>query len=78
MDEVMKRFYRKLVSKLPMGDSIFRSSLLSADLFPGDLKQAVQAKLTRAEKAEYFIDHGINNDDKKFAKLVKKVITAVW
>ena len=70
MDDVIKCFYGKLVSELPMEDANFRALLLSADLFPGDLKQSVCAKLTPAEKAEYFINHGINNDDEKFAKLV--------
>ena len=70
MDVVIKHFYGDLVSKLPMDDAKFRALLVSADLFPGDLKQAVQAKPTSADKAEYFIDHGINNDAEDFVKLV--------
>ena len=70
MDEVIKHFYGDLVSKLPMNDAKFRALLVSADLFPGDLKQAIKAKQTSADKAEYFINHGINNDAEDFVKLV--------
>ena len=70
MDKVIKRFYGDLVSKLPMDDAKFRALLFSADLFPGDLKQAIQAQPTSADKAEYFIDHGINNEAENFVKLV--------
>ena len=70
MDEVIKHFYGDLVSKLPMDDAKFRALLYSADLFPGNLKQAIQAKPTPADKAEHFIDHGINNDSEEFVKLV--------
>ena len=70
MDEVIKHFCTDLVSKLPMDDAIFRASLVSAGLLPGDLKQVILTKPTSAEKAEYFIDNGINNDAKNFVKLV--------
>ena len=71
MDEVIKHFYGDLVSKLPMDDATFRASLYSAGLLPGDLKETVKSKPTRADKAEHFIDHGINNDAANFAKLLE-------
>ena len=72
MDEVIKHFYGDLISKLPMDDATFRGSLYSANLLPGDLKDVVKSKsTTRAEKAEHFIDNGINNDAENFAKLLE-------
>ena len=69
MDQTIKHFYADLVKTLPMNDPYFRSLLYSADLLPGNLKDEVRALPTRAEKAEHFLDHGINNDTAKFFKL---------
>ena len=69
MDQTIKHFYADLVKTLPMDDPCFRSMLYSADLLPGNLKDEVKSMPTRAEKAEHFLDHGINNDTAKFLKL---------
>ena len=69
MDQTIKHYYADLVKTLPMDDPCFRSLLYSADLLPGNLKDEVKSMPTRAEKAEHFLDHGINNDTAKFLKL---------
>ena len=69
MDQIIKHFYADLVKTLPMDDPCFRSMLYSANLLPGNLKDEVKSMPTRAEKAEHFLDHGINNDTAKFLKL---------
>ena len=73
MDEsIFDKFYEKLVACLPMDDANFRASLKTAGLLPGDLKSAVTLKSTsRAEKAEHFLDHGINNNIDNFSKLLR-------
>ena len=71
MDKIIKQFYKDLVMALPMDDATFRSMLFSADLLPGDLKAAIQAKPTSAEKAEHLLDKAINNDATNFANLLK-------
>ena len=71
MDErTIDTFYEKLVACLPMDDAKFRASLRTAGLLPGDLKDAVTSKSTRADKAEHFLDYGINNDIESFSKLL--------
>ena len=71
MDEkVIEKFYEELVKRLPMRDAEFRASLKSAGLLPGDLKNAITSKSTKAEMAEHFLDYGINNDIKSFSKLL--------
>ena len=71
MDQVIKHFYHDLISQLPMDDTTFRASLYAADLLSGYLKEVVRSKPTRTDKAEHFIDEGINNDAAKFAKLLE-------
>ena len=69
-DDVIEKFYYKLVRSLPMDNAELRAGLKTAGLLPGNLKSAVISKSTRAEMAEYFLDNGINNDIKTFAKLL--------
>ena len=69
-EKVIEKFYEELVKYLPMNDAEFRATLKTAGLFPGDLKNAVTSKSTRAEMAEYFLDNGINNDIEIFSKLL--------
>ena len=69
-ENVIEKFYEELVKYLPMNDAKFRATLKTAGLFPGDLKNAVTSKSTRAEMAEYFLDNGINNDIEIFSKLL--------
>ena len=71
MDEsVIEKFYAQLVKHLPMDDAEFRASLKSAGLLPGNLKSVIGSKPTRADKAECFLDDGINNDIESFSKLL--------
>ena len=71
MDEsVIEKFYAQLVKHLPMDNPDFRASLKSAGLLPGNLKQVIASKPTRADKAECFLDDGINNDINSFSKLL--------
>ena len=71
MDEgVIEKFYERLVKHLPMDDPEFRASLKTAGLLPGNLKHVIASKPTRAEKAECFLDDGINNDIESFSKLL--------
>ena len=49
----------QLLESLPMDDVIFLKLLEHHRIFSGDLKEQVQAKATRREKAAYFLDNGI-------------------
>ena len=71
MDQIIKQFYSKLVTTLPMDDACFRSMLYSEDLLPGNLKDRVQSKPTCADKAEYFLDQNIKNNEANFIKLLE-------
>lgn len=71
MDErTINKFYVKLVKYLPMDDAEFRASLKTAGLLPGNLKNVITSKPTRADMAEYFLDNGINDDIKSFSRLL--------
>ena len=71
MDErIIDKFYVKLIACLPMDDAYFRANLKTAGLLPGNLKDAVTSKSTRAEMAEHFLDKGINNNIDNFSKLL--------
>ena len=71
MEQAIKQFYPELVRALPMNDACFRSLLYRADLLPGNLKEEVKSKPTRAEKAEHFLDQRINNNVTNFIKLLE-------
>lgn len=58
-----------------MHDVVFLELLNDQDLFPGDLREQVQAKATRMEKAVWFVDNAIDrslyiNDFKPLCKLL--------
>ena len=44
-----------------MDDIVFLGLLKHQNLLPGDLKQQVQAKATRMEKAAWFLDNAVEN-----------------
>ena len=75
-ESIIERFYEKLVKQLPMDDAEFRASLKSARLLPGNLKNIIASKPTRADKAECFLDDGINNDIENFSKLLTVMETS--
>ena len=49
----------KLLTSLPMNDTIFLGLLRRQDLFPGDLEEQVQIRGTKAEKTGWFLRHAI-------------------
>jgi len=56
---VYRQFYATLVKTLPMDDVTFIAELYSCNLLPGDAKDQLKSKATRASKAAYFLDHVI-------------------
>ena len=69
-ERIIDKFYAKLVACLPMDDVYFRASLITAGLLPGNLREAVISKSTRAEMAAHFLDKGIKNNFDSFSKLL--------
>ena len=59
--KVYRDFYLKLLESLPMDDIVFLGLLKHQNLLPGDLKQQIQAKATRMEKAAWFLDNAIEH-----------------
>jgi len=74
MDEVFNgvfvKYYSKLIQQLPINDAVFRSQLYSNKLLPGNLKEEIQAKSTKADKAEHFLDNAIKYSAPNFKKLI--------
>ena len=60
--KVFQQFYVKLVTILPMDDSLFLAKLFGYGLLPGDLKQKIKAEKTSVDKATCFLDHRISSD----------------
>ena len=60
--EVFQRFYEKLVTMLPMDDSLFLAKLFGCGLLPGNCKQQIKAEKTPVDKATCFLDHRISSD----------------
>ena len=58
--KVYRDFSLKLLESLPMNDIVFLELLKDHDLFSGDLKEQVQARATRREKAVWFLDNAID------------------
>ena len=52
-------FHLQMLESLPMDDVVFLELLKQQNLFPGDLKQQVQARATRMEKALWFLDNAV-------------------
>ena len=77
LKEVYLEYYPKLIRVLPMTDAIFIAKLYASQFLPGDAKESISARPTRADKATYFLDNCIANafdDDgsnELFADLVK-------
>ena len=66
MKDVYTNYYPKLIKVLPMNDAIFMAQLYASQFLPGDAKEAVAARVTRADKASFFLDNhiekGFDND----------------
>ena len=74
LSKIVRQFYEQLVKTLPMDNPVFIASLNTQELFPDYIKDAVEAKETKYEKAKYFLDTiitcGIDYDDTYFKKLL--------
>ena len=57
--EVYKKNYCEMVNVLPMSDVTFMAQLYSLNLLPGDAKDQIESKHTKAEKAAHFLDNVI-------------------
>ena len=53
--EVFMKYHAQLIGSLPMNDVIFIAFLFHEGLLPGDLKDQINARSTRAEKSDYFL-----------------------
>lgn len=62
LKDVYDEYYPKLIRVLPMNDSLFIAQLYSKHFLPGDAKDSIMARATRADKATYFLDNYIAND----------------
>ena len=69
-EAIINQFFPDLVELLPMNDALFRARLRSAGLFHGNLNKEIMSKPTAPEKAEHFLENGINNDTECFNKLL--------
>ena len=58
--EVYLEYYPKLIRVLPMSDAIFIARLYASRFLPGDAKEAIAARPTRADKATFFLDNYID------------------
>ena len=60
MSETLKqkfcRFLTEFIEILLMNDAIFFANLTATNLFPGDTKAVIEAKETRAKKAQNFLE----------------------
>ena len=58
--EAVKKVFRdlriKLITSLPMNDAIFIELLNRENLFPGNLKEQIEGKATKSDKAGLFLD----------------------
>jgi len=72
--EVFQYFYMQLVKTLPMNDVIFTARLFSRGLLPGDVKNQVESKATRAGKATHFLDHAIKPSLPGTLSIFKKLL----
>jgi len=69
-NELFLKHYKTLVAQLPMDDVLFRSELYSSKLLPGNLKDELKSKPTKADKAEHFLDIIIKKSEVNFKKLI--------
>ena len=69
--DVITEHRTELLTTLPMNDAIFVARLEENNFFSGDQKSVMQSKQTQAEKADYFLDSIVkNNEDIVFPTLL--------
>ena len=56
-EKVFKKYCIKLCKALPMDDPIFLIMLRNHDILPGDSRDKLETQKTKAEKADYYIQH---------------------
>ena len=61
MKDVYTKYYPTLIKVLPMNDTIFVAQLFASNFLPGNAKEAIEARDTRADKASFFLDNHIVN-----------------
>ena len=54
--DVLDKYYKELVTILPMRDSLFLASLTAKGLFPGDRKNKIRAESTEKDAAVHLLD----------------------
>ena len=57
--KVYERFRMQLLTSLPMDDVIFLGLLREQKLFPTNLREQIQARSTKAQKTDLFLDKAI-------------------
>ena len=57
--EVYQGCYQKMITVLPMNDADFKAHLYSQHLLPGDMKNQLESKSTKEDKAAHFLDNVI-------------------
>ena len=57
--KVYESFRMELLTTLPMDDVMFLGLLREQKLFPTNLKERIQARSTKAQKTELFLDKAI-------------------
>ena len=57
--KVLQKFYVKLITTLPMADTVFLAKLYSHEILTHELKSTIQAISTQGDKAVFFLDHVI-------------------
>ena len=58
-EDVFKKYGIKLCKALPMDDPIFLITLENHDILPGGSRDKLETQKTKAEKANYYIQHVI-------------------
>ena len=69
--QLFKDYQVQLLQTLPMNDAIFKALLIQNNFFSGDQNATLNAQLTEAKKASYFLDSIIGRDvDRYFETLL--------
>ena len=73
---VYRKHYHKLVRALPMDDALFIAKLYSKKFLPGDALYCIEARRSRAGKAEFFLENYVakgfdeSGENKLFSELL--------
>lgn len=72
--DVIKQFSEKLYEQLPLEDDRFFSMAKQADMFPQNTGDFIKAKLTRAEKVSYLLEHVVEPGATEYLPKLLKVM----